>query len=82
MSSGNNGVKPPCSIWFEFEHPRSKEHAQEICAKANKMLGKLCEMHGNEFFWIEGKGFNFGGDMGYESLPERGKWFSLDWLAR
>ncbi len=69
-------------IWIELDKTDTKEQAEAQCKLANSMLSKLGDMGGQEFFWMVGEGYCYGGDMGYENLPDRGKWFNLDYLGR
>lgn len=70
-------------VWFELPKPDDKTHALQICEKANRMMKKLGDSGGREFFWSDHeRAYCWGGPMGYESLPDRGYWFNLDYLAK
>lgn len=69
-------------IWIELDKSKNKAHADEQCRLANKMLARLGDMAGREFFYSEhDRCYCYGGNMGYETLPDRGVWFNLDYLA-
>lgn len=68
-------------IWIELALAESDEFAELQCQLANKMLARL-GVSLNPFFWDKkAKCYCFGGDWGYNDLPDRGKWLSLDALA-
>jgi hypothetical protein len=74
-------------IWIELPVARDKTHADEICAKANRMLTRLGKPKDlpvqREFFWNDHEHqYCFGGDMGCMTLTDRGTWFNLDYLGR
>lgn len=69
-------------IWIELDKPDSGAMALEQCELANRMLAKLGDPRGEKFFFSARDGYCYGGDMGYETLPDRGKWFNLDYLGR
>jgi hypothetical protein len=72
-------------VWIELERPMHGAHAEEIVAKANRMLKRLAGdgALGGTFGWDnEARTFTFGSPMGYEQLIDRGQWFNLDYLGR
>lgn len=70
-------------IWIELDAPRDDTHAEEMCEQANRMLARLGDTAGQKFSWdAKHKAYRFGGTMGDEHLPDRGKWFNLDYLGR
>lgn len=74
-------------VWIELEKPKDNTHAEHVCRLANNMLRRLAEkatdMGGQEFFWSRSEqSYCYGGDMGYSTLSDHGKWFNLDYLGR
>lgn len=72
-------------IWIELEKPRDDAHAQEIVAKANRMLARLTEPDDrlSQFYWNEKrKLYEYGNAMGRATLTDFGDWFSLDYFGR
>ena len=72
-------------IWIELEKADSFEEAQENCKLANKVLLKL-GIWDRMFFTVRhtkyGKTYVFHHQGMTEDLPDRGKWFSLDYVAK
>lgn len=72
-------------IWIELAKPTSKEHAEEQCALANKMLKKLGFKH-YEFFvdfdWAYRYSLVKDEAGGFVELADNGHWFNLDIAAR
>ena len=68
-------------IWIELDAATSQDHAGAQCVLANAMISKLGDPRGQSFFWMPESGYCWGGEMGYETLPDRGRWFNLDYLA-
>lgn len=67
-------------IWIELD--REAEDKSEQCRLANLVMKKLGITKGYEFFWsAHDRRFCWGGDMGYETLSDNGRWFNLDYLA-
>jgi hypothetical protein len=72
-------------VWIELPKPINEADAEEICAKANRMMARLGNTSGNQFFRMQLHGsmkYCWGGDMGYSELPDGGHSFSLDYLGR
>lgn len=87
----------PNKIWIELDNPKAnkdlktaeqaKAFADEQCRLANNMLKRLRDDESNPseqvFYWSESdRCYCWGGPMGYETLPDHGKWFNLDYLGR
>lgn len=68
-------------IWIELDKPKDKLHATEQCRLANLMLARLGVDTTKEEFFVSNHGYCFGGNFGYLDLPDRGHWFSLDFLS-
>ena len=72
-------------IWIELDKANSFEEAQENCKLANKVLLKL-GISDRMFFSVRhkkyGKTYIFHHQGMSEDLPDRGKWFSLDYVAK
>lgn len=72
-------------VWIELEQPKDEDDAEQIVAKANRMLERLrgASELAKVFGWdARRKQFTYGNDMGYENLVDRGQWFSLTYLGR
>jgi len=75
--------KPKHGVWLEFEPPRDKEHALEVCKLGTALLRKLGAAPGVELFLDERHMlYCYGGDMGYFTLTDHGHWFNLEYMAR
>lgn len=74
-------------VWIELEKPTSKEHADEQCRLANRMISRLAkpgDMPKEEgFFYSEiEKRYCYGGHHGYVVCVDNGHWFNLDYFGR
>jgi hypothetical protein len=72
-------------IWVELDKPKDAKQALLVVEKANRMLerlkkpGDVC----GEFGWDDKRYlYDYGTDMGRETLVDHGKWFSLDYFGR
>lgn len=78
-------AKPQDMVRIELPAIESKEQAQRVCDKANRMMERLGATAGKSFEVFEDKGrlyYSWGGDMGCTVLDSGGIDFSLDYLGR
>lgn len=69
-------------IWIELDRPESPEHAKELVTAANAMMAKL-GCHDEVFAILDGKYIHqMPNGAGFYHMPDRGDWFSLEFLAR
>lgn len=72
-------------VWIELEQPADDADAAQIVAEANTMLERLKRPgdYSKRFGWdAKRKQFIYGDEMGYETLVDRGQWFSLSYFGR
>lgn len=71
-------------VWIELPKPSDAADAEDTCIKANAMMERLAGGSiANSFSWNENrKRFEWGSQMGVETLADWGKWFNLDYLGR
>jgi hypothetical protein len=72
-------------IWIELPRPQNDAHAAEIIAKANRMLDRLAkpgDQHGRFEWNSRRKFYEYGTEMGFETLLDGGTYFSLDYFGR
>jgi hypothetical protein len=72
-------------VWIELGPPRDKRHAKTVTALANRMLTRLVKPGDpcGTFDYDEKRNlYDYGTDMGRETLVDHGKWFSLDYFGR
>lgn len=68
-------------IWIELDKPESKEHAEEQCRLANKLLKRL-GLEVMEFWWSSGAYYlTLNDSQMFVKCVDRGHWFNLDKLA-
>lgn len=73
-------------VWIELDKPVDDEHAEELCALANKMLSRLNESSESQggFSWSPNEHrymFSHGGHT-YKYLADNGEWFNLEYFGR
>lgn len=80
---------PEHRIWIELQEPKDAADAKQICDKVNRMIDRLRKPEDQKiaadwrFYWSDHeRSYCYGGDMGYETLPDGGRWFSLDYFGR
>lgn len=66
-------------IWIELERPKDEKHADQICAKANKVLEKLGVI--SRFNWSPRKAMYMFGDVSFTYLSDNGQWLNLDYIS-
>lgn len=74
-------------VWLELDPPRdlTPERIAVVVAQANRMLDRLAkpgDKYGTFGFDSKRALYDYGDDMGRETLVDHGKWFSLDYFGR
>lgn len=72
-------------IWIELPRPRDDAHAEQIVSLSNRMLDRLAEpgaQHGTFSWNARRKRYDYGTDMGRETLLDDGTYFNLDYFGR
>jgi hypothetical protein len=70
-------------VWVEFERPRDKAHAKQICALANGLLARMYGVaHVKRFTW-NGQRLEYGNEeAGTTVLKNGGIWLDLDTVGQ